>query len=99
MQAPGSGHLDRIWVTDVQRAWAIDDNWQLFQWTGAGAGWQHVDGNYIDVAQAANGGLWTLASDGRIFLSKTHQRHRSRCIPVFFSIRSPSVLLVRWTPC
>ena len=58
----------RIWFVNENRGWAIDDTAQLFQWTGVR--WQHVDGSYLDVAQAANGELWRLASDGTVLFSK-----------------------------
>lgn len=68
LQKPGSGHLKRISVTDGNRAWAIDDSAQLFQWTEPD--WHHADGDYRDVVQAANGELWRLAGDGTVLFSK-----------------------------
>lgn len=68
LQNPGSGHLKRISVTDGNRAWAIDDSAQLFRWTEPD--WQHVDGDYLDVVQAANGELWRLAGDGTVLFSQ-----------------------------
>ena len=65
LEIPGSGHLTRISVTDANRIWAIDDIWTLYQWTERG--WQPFRGsNYIDVAQAANGELWTVYRSGTV---------------------------------
>jgi hypothetical protein len=70
LESTGS-NLKRIWVTDWHRQWAIDDNAQLFRRTeemGEPPQWQHFDGkNYIDVAEAANGELWRLDSNGTLF--------------------------------
>jgi pathogenesis-related protein 1 len=63
------GHPKRIWVVDGNHGWAINDNAQLFQWSGGG--WQQpFDGNYVDVAEGVNGQLWRLTSDGRILFNR-----------------------------
>ena len=65
-----NGHSPtRIWSVNENRGWAIDDTGLLFQWTTAG--WQQFDGNYIDVAQAADGELWLLTSDGTVLFSRS----------------------------
>src|SRR5437764_10761774 len=59
--------LTRISVTDGNRVWAIDANAQLFRATNRGeTEWQHVEGNYLDVAEAANGDLWMVTRDGGV---------------------------------
>jgi pathogenesis-related protein 1 len=66
LETPGSGHLTRISVTDANRIWAIDDISKLYQRTDF-ARWQPFRGsNYIDVAQAANGELWTVYRSGTV---------------------------------
>ena len=66
MVSTGS-HLNRIAVTDVNRVWVIDDNAQLFRSTAGGeTEWQHVEGEYLDVAEAANGDVWKVTRDGGV---------------------------------
>ncbi len=62
IEVPGAPPVRLVSVTDGSRLWAIDDLWLLHQWTAAG--WQRVDGQYRDVAQAANGELWTVYRSG-----------------------------------
>jgi len=67
--------LTRISVTDGNRVWAIDANAQLFRATNRGeTEWQHVEGNYLDVAEAANGDLWRVTRDGGV-ISPTQLRY------------------------
>jgi virginiamycin B lyase len=54
--------LNQISVTDLNRAWAIDDTGGSFRW--AGIEWQPFDISLIDVAEAANGELWRVAQNG-----------------------------------
>jgi pathogenesis-related protein 1 len=76
------GHPKRIWFVNENRGWAITDNAQLFQWTGGG--WQQpFDGNYIDVAQADNGQLWRLTSDGMILFNRAPSEPTQQIQPGF----------------
>jgi Tectonin domain len=66
MVSTGS-RLNRIAVTDQNRVWVIDDNAQLFRsTTGGETDWQRVEGEYLDVAEAANGDVWKVTRDGGV---------------------------------
>ena len=63
IEGPGAPPVRLVSVTDGSRLWAIDDLWHSYQWTAAG--WQRIDGSqYLDVAQATNGELWTVYRSG-----------------------------------